>query len=94
MPAYSVPYDLNRQGQNYSALYDELRRTGTWWHRLDSKWLIVTTETASQLANRLRAVIDSNDSLLVIEVRNRAGNLAAGWLDQEAWNWITNNVPG
>lgn len=46
MTVYCVSYDLNKAGQNYNDLYEELKKSPNWWHHLDSTWLIVTNETA------------------------------------------------
>ncbi|MCG5262440.1 hypothetical protein [Cupriavidus gilardii] len=88
MTVYSVSYDLNKAGQNYSALYEELKKSPSWWHYLDSTWLIYTTETAQQLSNRLLMHIDKNDRLLVIKVVRAY----QGWLSEEAWKWINQYV--
>ncbi|HAT3956512.1 TPA: hypothetical protein I9Y43_005207 [Kluyvera ascorbata] len=88
MSVYCVSYDLNKAGQNYNALYEELKGSNGWWHYLDSTWLISSNETATQLSDRLRKHLDSNDNLLVIGVTNDY----AGWLSQEAWDWIYKNV--
>ena len=87
--AYCVSYDLNRIGQRYAALYEELKRSPGWCHYLDSTWLVATGETVTALAQRLRTRMDANDSILVIEIRRSSD----GWLPQEAWDWINENVP-
>jgi len=88
MTVYCVSYDLNKSGQNYNALYEELKKSSNWWHYLDSTWLILTGETADELSNRLRKHLDDNDNLLVIKVTRPY----AGWLKKEAWEWINQNV--
>lgn len=88
MTVYCVSYDLNKAGQNYNALYDELKASLNWWHYLDSTWLIYTHESAEALFQRLQKHIDNNDRLLVIKVvRNYQG-----WLTEEAWQWIRQYV--
>jgi hypothetical protein len=87
--AFCVSYDLNKMGQRYQELHAELKRSDKWWHYLDSTWMVVTDETAGQLAARLRTKMDANDSLLCIEVRRNMG----GWLERKAWDWINENVP-
>ncbi|MCA9751669.1 MAG: hypothetical protein KC591_05720 [Gemmatimonadetes bacterium] len=81
---YLVSYDLNRPGQDYGGLYDAIKALGDWCHPLESTWLIDTTLGASPIAERLRANIDRNDSLLVIGVTQDY----AGWLPKEVWEWI------
>lgn len=88
MTVYCVSYDLNKAGQNYNALYEELKKSPGWCHPLDSTWLISTHETADQLSNRIRAHLDNNDSLLVIKVIHPY----AGWLPEKTWEWINQHV--
>lgn len=88
MPVYCISYDLNKTGQNYEELYEELKKSPGFWHYLDSTWLISTTETADQLSNRIRLHLDDNDNLLVIKVVRDY----AGWLSKKAWDWIDKHV--
>lgn len=88
MAVHCVSYDLNKAGQNYNGLYDELKKSLGYWHYLDSTWLISTTETATQLFQRLKPYIDDNDIMLVIKVTNEY----SGWLPQKAWDWLKNHL--
>ncbi|EHH0751324.1 hypothetical protein ACJO1Q_03580 [Vibrio parahaemolyticus] len=88
MTVYCVSYDLNKSGQNYNGLYDEIKSSPGWCHALDSTWLISTSESASQLSERLRKKIDGNDDLLVIKVSRDY----AGWLSKQTWDWIDKHV--
>ena len=88
MATYCVSYDLNGTGQNYGALHEELKKSSSWWHYLDSTWLIYTSETADQLSKRLLKHTDQNDRILVIKVVNTY----QGWLTEEAWKWIREHV--
>lgn len=88
MSVYCVSYDLNQAGQNYNALYDELKKSPGWCHPLDSTWLISTRETAQQLSDRLRKHLDNNDTLLVIGVTKEY----AGWLTQDTWDWMRTDI--
>lgn len=88
MSVYCVSYDLNKAGQNYNALYDELKKSPGWCHPLDSTWLISTRETAQQLSDRLRNHLDNNDTLLVIGVTKDY----SGWLPQATWDWMRQHI--
>lgn len=88
MAVYNVSYDLVKAGQDYDGLIKELKNSDSWWHYLGSTWLIATNETALQLITRLKPYIDDNDNILIIEVVNSK----AGWLPQEAWDWINQYV--
>ena len=68
MAVYLVGYDLNKPGQDYSDLFEAIKSYGTWWHHLDSTWIIVTDETAVQVRDYLRQYIDDNDELLVVTI--------------------------
>ena len=86
---YLVSYDLRHPGRDYTGLYSELQRSPVgWWHYLESTGLISTTETLDELLFHIRPHIDDNDSLLVIEVMRNY----QGWLLQEAWDWIGQQV--
>lgn len=88
MAVYVVSYDLQKPGKDYKGLSEELQRSPSWWHYLESTWLISTREDANQLYNRLREHLDVNDSILVVQ----AGTGVQGWLPKDAWTWIQQNL--
>ena len=79
-----ISYDLNKPGQDYSALHNEIKKADTWWHHLDSTWIISTSESPEQWADKLLKHLDDNDFLLVIEICNNY----QGWLPKRAWTWL------
>lgn len=79
-----ISYDLNRPGQNYDGLYKEIKKAGTWWHHLDSTWIIDTNLSPDDWQSRLQKHLDDNDHLLVIEVCDNY----QGWLPDKAWKWL------
>lgn len=90
MSCLLITYDLNKPGQNYSGLYDEIKSLGTtWWHYLDSTWLVRTSLTVNQASDRVKKRIDDSDSLLILNV---SGDSYAGWLEKDAWDWIRQNL--
>ncbi|HIF9328495.1 TPA: hypothetical protein ACX6RL_000741 [Photobacterium damselae] len=89
MKAYVITYDLRTPNQNYNGLYEAIKTTGRWWHYLDSTWIIATDESPAQIWSRLELFVDNNDNLLIMEVKNNS----QGWLPQDAWEWINENVP-
>jgi hypothetical protein len=85
-----VGYDLNKPGQDYTGLIEALRAHGTWWHHLDSTWLVMTAKTATQLRDELSELIDASDELLVINV---SGDLwATAGFDDRANAWLQEQV--
>lgn len=90
MSCLLITYDLNKPGQNYAELYDEIKRLGSsWWHYLDSTWLVRTDLSVADASERVKKQIDSSDNLLVLNV---TGASYAGWLSQDAWDWIYKNL--
>jgi hypothetical protein len=51
MPAFLVTYDLNKPGQNYDGLIEELKKTAGWWHYMKSTWILSTSETPAQFGS-------------------------------------------
>ena len=85
---YNVSYDLNKSGKDYVGLHDELKKTSSWLHLLDSTWLLCTSETAQQIWERLRSHIDEDDNILIAQITSNN----AGWLRKTWWTWINNQM--
>jgi len=89
MSALLITYDLNKPGQNYDKLYDAIKGLGTWWHYLDSTWIVDTSLTPAQVWEELRPAVDTGDSVLIVDITNDPNS---GWLPQKAWAWIKEHV--
>ncbi|MEO6825245.1 MAG: SinR family protein [Nitrosospira sp.] len=87
MATYLIGYDLNKSGQNYPSLIKAIESYGTYWHCLDSTWLIKANGPAIDIVNNLNQFIDSNDELFVTEIAQRPD---AAWIgfDTECSNWL------
>jgi hypothetical protein len=85
-----IGYDLNRTGQNYDDLIKAIKAHGTWWHHLDSTWLVKTALTAAQMRDDLWGKMDKNDELLVVNVTGDA----AAWqgFTEKGQEWLRNNI--
>lgn len=88
MKVYIVNYDLKKQGKDYEGLNKTLKTAHTWWHYLDSCWLIKTGLSADQWADKLKQHLDIDDYLLIVE----AGSDRQGRLPKKAWDWIYKNM--
>ncbi|MBE0011742.1 hypothetical protein [Arthrobacter sp. AET 35A] len=89
MGALLISYDLKSPGQDYTDLHDAIKSLGGWWHYLDSTWIVSTTLTPAQAWAELKAKMDTNDRLLVIDVTGKA---RSGWLPKKAWEWLTRHI--
>jgi hypothetical protein len=85
-----VGYDLNRPGQDYAALGARLKEFGTWWHHLDSTWIVRTELTAVQLRNEIKGLLHNSDELLVIDVTGKSW--AGKGFSEGAYKWLRKNM--
>jgi hypothetical protein len=89
MKAYLISYDLKIPNRDYSGLYKAIGKYTPWWHFLESVWIVMSDSTPGQIWNALQSHIDTNDRILIIEVRDNV----SGWLPKGAWDWIKQHVP-
>lgn len=79
-----ISYNLNKPGQNYTALYDAIKTSGWWWHHLDSTWIIHSTNGPKYWHEKLAPNLDPNDSIIITEIKPNYW----GFLPQKAWDWL------
>src|SRR5437879_2887807 len=89
MATYMVGYDLNRPGQDYKELIAALKLYSSWWHCLDSTWIIVTDHTAVQVRDHLSKFLDQNDEILVATIAARA---AWRGFNEQCSSWLKKNL--
>jgi hypothetical protein len=90
MKTYLIGYDLNKEGQNYEGLVEKIKETfGTWWHHLDSTWIVKSNLSAAQIRDILRPFIDNNDELLVASL---AGESAWVGFNEPGSKWLKENI--
>lgn len=65
---YLVSYDLIAPGQKYEAVHKVIKSLGNWAKPLESTWFIETDLGLTAVFDKIHAVMDFNDDLLVIEV--------------------------
>ncbi|WP_316839283.1 SinR family protein [Pedobacter gandavensis] len=90
MKTYLIGYDLNKKGQDYADLIDAIKLLSpTWWHNLDSTWVIKSDSTASAIRDNLMSHIDDNDELLVVKL---SGEGAWTGFSDNASKWLKDNL--
>lgn len=90
---YMITYDLNKEGQDYENVIQAIKdaSTGIWCSFWKSSFLIKSNlKTADEVTDKIIPYLDSNDKLLVIEVKNNK----QGWLSKEQWNYINDSIFG
>lgn len=90
MTTLLVGYDLNAPGKDYKPIYEKLKSYGTWWHHLDSTWIVVASMTAAELRDVLKPLLDANDEVLVVDI---TGDSAA-WkgFSEKASKWLKDTL--
>ena len=88
MSAYLITYDLNKVGQNYEKVYEEIKKLGSWAHWLDSTWFVKSSLTADEIVGKLKKHFDSNDTLFVVEMTSNY----QGLLNENQWEFLRENI--
>jgi hypothetical protein len=86
MKVYLINYDLNKSGQDYTDLINEIKKSTGWIKYLKSGWFIATNESVEQVYTRLRKWMDNNDEILI----NQFTSPYYGWLSKTVWEWLKN----
>lgn len=84
-----ITYDLINPGQKY----DEIKKTigensFAWCKYFTTTWLVRTSLSPDQMADKLKPVFDGNDKLFVIEVKNNY----QGLLEKDQWKYIKESI--
>ena len=87
--AYIVTYDLKQPVEKYAPFFDELRRSYKWSHYIENTWIVLRHDALVELRPKLLPLIFQSDRLLIMPAKGPAD----GWLPQDAWQWIKENVP-
>jgi hypothetical protein len=84
---YLITYDLNKEGKDYNELYDKIKSLGSWFHPLESVWLLRPSfiNDVNTIAEQLRTTMDINDHVFVVEITDQPRQ---GWLPKTAWEWL------
>lgn len=89
MNAILISYDLHRPGQDYKELHEAIKILGSWWHCLESVWIVDTAHTVSGIRDHLRQFVDANDSVLVL---NCGGSWATLGMSKDCNAWLREHV--
>lgn len=82
-----ISYDLNgkERPSAYAAVKNAIERNAISYRKpLFSQWLVETRSAPNAWVDMLLKVMDSNDRLLVVQVRSPY----QGWLENAVWTWL------
>ena len=86
MNKYLITYDLkNKSIKEYQSLFIAIKSLGSWWHYLDSTWIVKTNLNSQQIWNLLGPHLLRNDYIIVVKIDTSD---KWGWLPQKAWDWL------
>lgn len=87
MSSLLVAYDLNRPGQQHVKLLEAIK-SYPWAKLSESSYAIATYENATSVFNKLRSLLDSNDTLHVVRLNSEHQS----WTTQDVHNWLGQNL--
>lgn len=88
MARYMISYDLHSPTNNREAVQKAIESLGSWCKYLTTTYLVSTNKTISDLQEICAKPLDSNDRMIICEI---TGSIH-GWLSDEQWNWIHENI--
>lgn len=92
MTTFLVSYDLSKPGRDYSGLFEVLRGFSNWAKALESVWFVDSHLTTVGVRDWIWKVMDSNDHLLVTNLKD--GDSAWYNLDADVSTWLKSHPVG
>jgi hypothetical protein len=89
MAAQLITYDLISPGQDYTDLHEAIKSFGSWWHCLESTWIVDTGSSTGSIRDTLKQHIDANDKLLVAQLES---HWASMHLTDDCNKWLKEHV--
>lgn len=91
MNAILIAYDLHKLGQRYADLKKLIEgQYTTYWHCLESTYIVATPRDPVQVRDSIRSALDSNDELVVFLLDK--STWATQGLSEECLVWLKNNL--
>lgn len=86
---YLITYD-RRPGIDYKPIHDAIKKNyPDHWHALESVWLVVSNNNATQVADSILGPFDEGDKLIVTQMTNNA----AWWgLSEDGSEWVKKRI--
>jgi hypothetical protein len=88
---HPIAYDVHpARGEAYDGLVKAIQSLGTWWHHLETVWIVQCTDSPGEIRDKLKSHIGSEDQLLVIDISGDT----AGWIgiNDAGSKWLTGNI--
>jgi hypothetical protein len=78
------------RGEAYDALIKAIQSLGDWWHHLETIWIVQCSHTPTQIRERLKTLVGTEDQLLVVDISGDS----AGWvgINDTGSKWPDENI--
>ena len=86
-----IGYDVHPpHGDTQDKLETAIRALGTWWHHLETIWIVRSDHTSHEILEKLRCTVGNEDQLLVIDI---SGDIAS-WsgINDLGDKWLKDNI--
>jgi hypothetical protein len=86
-----IAYDVHPpKGAAYEKLVKAIQSLGSWWHHLETIWIVRSDQSVAEIRDLLSSHIGIEDQLLVIDI---SGDIA-GWagVNDAGSNWLNENI--
>ena len=90
MNAYLFVFDRNFR-TDYTDLHNGIKndtKISNWWHYLNSAYILKSSYSVTELTDSIRSYFPTG-RFVVFQITRQNYN---GWLSEEAWAWVYNNV--
>jgi hypothetical protein len=86
-----IAYDIHHlKGELSDDLANAIRTLGSWWHHLESVWIVQCAFTPGQVRDRLKSYIGGEDQLLVVDISGDAAEWSG--VNNSGTEWLRANI--
>lgn len=86
-----IAYDVHfPKSHAYDGLVKTIQSLGTWWHHLETTWIVKCARTPGEIRDQLQSLIGPDDQLLVIDISRDHAEWAG--INDTGSKWLKNNL--
>ena len=91
LPSILIAYDIHPpKGEAYENLIEAIRSLGTWWHHLETVWIVRCAHTPAEIRDRLKSHIGTEDQLLIVDISGDVAGSAG--VNDAGSKWLAQNI--
>jgi hypothetical protein len=91
MATILISYDIHpAMGEACEKVIDAIMSLGTWWHHIESTWIVRCDHTPEQIRDILKQHVGSDDQLLIVDISQDT----AAWfgLNEAGSKWLEESL--